>query len=50
MRRCVTKKLKEGRISGDVNTPQMRVDADLAKRRSLGNLVETTSATEGWSG
>ena len=38
------KKLKEGRISGDASTPQMRVDADLAKRRSLGNSVETTSA------
>ena len=44
MRRCVPEKLKEDRISGDINTPQMQVDMDLAKWRSLGNLVETTSA------
>lgn len=45
------KRPKEDRISGDVGSPQMQVGMDLAKWRSLGNLVEaiSTKKLEGWS-
>ena len=40
----VPKKPKEDRISRDIDTPQMQVNMDLAKWRSLGNLKEAISA------